>query len=94
MSHERYVKFAAAYIIGIVEDKDGKDPVIGIISNDESIAEALIKDIERKTGTKSEPFEDFFTGQSKTFGFTSWKGSSWVPEGPKPNWVPPGKKLN
>lgn len=92
--HETDHRFAISEFVGILEDKDGKRPVIRIRSNDESLAETLIEDIERETGTKSEPLEGFFDGQSKTFGFTNWRGSSWVPEGPKQNWVAPGKKLN
>jgi len=92
--HEKGFKFAMSEIIGILEDKDGQSPVVGVLSNDKSLAKVLIEDIERETGTKSKPLEDFFDGQSKTFGFTNWRGSTWVPKGPKPNWTVPSKKLN
>lgn len=89
---ERGLKYHIEGIIGTVEDKRGERPVFRIHSSDQPMAEALIKDIEERTGGKVEPF-DFFDGQSKSFGFTNWKGSTWVPEGPRPNWIDP-KKAN
>lgn len=92
-SHETDIKFAAAGYVGILEDSSGKSPVIGVISNDDSAKRVLLDHIEGETGFKLEPVEEIPGVQSSMFGFTNWGGSSWIPEGPRPNWKVP-EKLN
>lgn len=81
-------RFARSSLIGIVEDQTGKNPVVRIVLSDQPMAEALIGEIERRTGGRLEPFD---LDGSKSFGFSNWKGSTWVPEGPRQNWMGPKK---
>ena len=93
--HETGLKYSVIGIVGTLEDKDGKRPLIGIHTEADTPINAVVRDIEEKTGVELEVIAEISSdGRVKTFGFSSWKGSSWVPEGPKPNWVTPGKKLN
>lgn len=81
---------------GSMIDEKGEHPVDFIHNPDNSPLGDILDDIEVRTGTRPQVIGEISTdGRVKTFGFSgSWKGSTWVPEGPRPNWIEPAKKLN
>lgn len=81
--------------LGIEVGQNGIAPIAVVGSNDEGLASQMIDHIDGHIEELSREISDNSNTSSKSYGMSgSWKGSAWVPEGPKPNWVEPGKKLN
>lgn len=97
MSHEDEPRYASAEFLGVIEGKDGAEGVAySLEGSDNEIKQKLKDHMDEEMGVEGEYFQllsDGKTGQS-TFGFTNWKGSAWIPQGPKPNWITSDKKLN
>ena len=90
--HEKGPDYSILGVIGTVEDKDGTKDAIGVEILKDIPKEAVLADIENKTGIRLEVLAEITDGQVKHFGFSgSWKGSTWIPEGPRPNWIDPKK---
>lgn len=89
------------YAIGglIAEDSgDGVDLTGVVKANDEQLADEMMSHLdghaEDLIGDISGDSDVSSNGSTRSFGMSgSWKGSTWVPEGPKKNWIDP-KKLN
>lgn len=69
---------------------DGENIVVTGVATSEEASWAMRRGLEETFG--AEPGSSEVTslptgsGSTSTFGFGNWAGSTWEPEGPKPNW--------
>jgi len=81
-------KFAIAVPIEVKITKEGTSVLYNTMASDRETAQEMADVMSEVMGGDCKLIED---GDSSSTSFSSlnWKKASWIPQGPKPNWVIP-----